>query len=89
MMLKSHDSYESYETPFLLGGNTPKLFCSFRVGLKSALYGTSKFLALYFCEALLKIVLVNRSMRNVSKNIYSRFDKNKRKAVNRILLRYS
>ena len=64
-MLKSHDWYESYETPFLFRGNMPKLFCSFRVGLKSAFYGTYKFLALYFCEALLNIVLVNRSMSNI------------------------
>ena len=33
----------------------PKLFCSFKVGLKSAFYGTYKFaLILYFCEPLLK-----------------------------------
>ena len=64
-MLKTHDWYESYETPFLFRGNIPKLFCSFRVGLKSALYGTSKFLiVLYFCEALLITVQVNRSMKN-------------------------
>ena len=51
---------------FLFRGNIPKLFCSFRVGLKSAFYGTSKFLlALYFCEALLIIVQANRSMRNI------------------------
>ena len=44
----------------------PKLFCAFRVGLKGAFYGTSKFpLALYFREALLIIVQVNKSMRNV------------------------
>ena len=63
-MLKTHDWYESYETPFLFRGNIPKLFYSFRVGLKSTFYGTSKFLlALYFFEALLIIVEVNRSMR--------------------------
>ena len=65
LMLKTHDWHESYETPFLYRGNMPKLICSFRVNLKSTFYGTSKFLlALYFCEALLKIVQVNRSMRN-------------------------
>ena len=65
-MLKTHEWYESYETPFLFRGNMPKLFCSFRVGLKSAVYGTSKFrLTLYFCEALLIIAQVNRSMRNI------------------------
>ena len=65
-MLKTHDWYESYETPFLFRVNMPKLFCSFRVGLKSDFYGTSKFLlTLYFCEALLIIVQVNRSMRNI------------------------
>ena len=36
------------------------------VGLKSDFYRTSKFLlTMYFCEALLKIVQVNRSMRNI------------------------
>ena len=65
-MLKTHDWYESYETPFLFRVNMPKLFCSFRVDLKSDFYGTSKFLlTLYFYEALLKIVQVNRSMRNI------------------------
>ena len=45
----------------------PKLFCSFRDGLKSAFYGTSKFvLNLYFCETLLIIVQENRSMRNIA-----------------------
>ena len=48
----------------LFRGNMPKLFCSFRFGLKSAFYGTSKFLLdLYFCEALL--VQVNISMGNI------------------------
>ena len=65
-MLKTHDWYESFETPFLFRGNMPKLFCSVRFALKSAFYGTSKFLlALYFCEVLLIIVQVNRSMRNI------------------------
>ena len=64
-MLKSHDWYDSYETLFLFRGNMPKLLCTFRVSLKSTFYGTSKFLALYFCEVLLKIVLVNRSLRNI------------------------
>ena len=80
----------SYEAPFLFRFNMPKLFCSFKVGLKSAFYGTSKFvLTLYFCEPLLMIIQENRSMRNINKNIYSIFDKNKWKAVNRMLLRYS
>ena len=52
------------ETPFLFRVNTPKVFSAFSVGLKGAFYGTSKFLALYFCEALLIIVQVNKSMRN-------------------------
>ena len=48
-MLRTHDWYESYETPFLFGVNMPKLFSSFRVGLQSAFCGTSKFLfTLYF-----------------------------------------
>ena len=48
---KTHDWYESYEAPFLFRVNMSKLFCSFRVGLKSAFYGTSKFLfTLWFCE---------------------------------------
>ena len=65
-MLKTHNWYESYETPFLFRGNVPKLFCSFRVGLKSAFYGPSKFLlALYFCDALLIIAQVHRSIRNI------------------------
>ena len=43
-----------------------KYLRTFRVGfLKGAFYGTSKFLlALCFCEALLVIVQVNKSMRN-------------------------
>ena len=66
--IKTHDWYESYETPFLFRVNIPKLLCSFRVGLKSAFYGTSKFvLTLYFCEQLLIIVQGNRSMRNIKK----------------------
>ena len=65
-MLKTHDWYESYDTPILFRVNMPKLFSSFRVGLKSALNGTSKFLlALYFCEPLLITVQVNRSARNI------------------------
>ena len=40
-----------------------KLFYSFRAGLKSKFYGTSKFHhTLYFCEALLKIVQVKKPM---------------------------
>ena len=59
---------ESYEAPFLFRVNMPKLSCSFRVGLKSAFYGTSKFvLTLYFCKPLLIIVQENRSMRNIKK----------------------
>ena len=47
-------------------GNMPNSFCSFRVGLKSDFCGTSKFpLTLYLCEALLMIVQVSRSMRNI------------------------
>ena len=58
--------YESCETPFLFRVNMPKLFCSFRVGLNSDFYGTSKFvLALYFCEPLLIINQENRSTRNI------------------------
>ena len=58
--------YESYKTPFLFRVNMPKLFCSFRVGLKSAFCGTSKFLlTLYFCEPLTITVQKNRSMRNI------------------------
>ena len=34
--IKTRDWYESYEIPFLFRTNMPKLFCSFRVGLKSA-----------------------------------------------------
>ena len=46
--------------------NMLKLFCSFRFGLKSAFYVTSKFvLTLYFCEPLLITVQENRSMRNI------------------------
>ena len=42
-----------------------KCLRTFRVGLKGAFYGTSKFLlALCFCEALLVIVQVNKFMRN-------------------------
>ena len=53
------------ETPFLFRVNKPKVFSAYSVGLKGAFYGTSKFLlALYFCEALLIIVQVNKSMRN-------------------------
>ena len=83
-----------------------KLFCSFTVGLKSAFYGTSKFvLALYFCEPLLIIAPEKGLIKNdhhsteifihsdlweiLSNNIYSIFDRNKRKAVNRMLLQYS
>ena len=51
--VKTPDRYESYETPFRV--NMPKLFHSFRVGLERA----------FFCEALLIIVQVNRSMRNI------------------------
>ena len=66
MALKTHDWCESYEAPFLFRLNMPKLFCSFRVGLKSVFYGTSKFaLVLYFCEPLLIIVQENRFMRNI------------------------
>ena len=62
----THDWYESYETPFLFRVDMPKLFCLFRVGLKGTFYGTYKFLLiLYFCEALVIIVQVNRSMRNI------------------------
>ena len=68
-MLKNNDWYESYETSFLFRVNILicfNMFCSFRVGLKSDLYGTSKFLpTLYFCEVLLVIVQVNGSMRNI------------------------
>ena len=88
-MFKIHDWCESYETPFLFRVNMPKLFCSFRVRLKIAFYGTSKFvLTLYFCEPLLIIVQENRSIRNIKK-YHSIFDKIKRKAINRMLLRYS
>ena len=46
--------------------NVPKLFCSFSVVLKSALYRTSKFgLTLYFCKPLVIIAQENRSMRNI------------------------
>ena len=49
---------------FLCRVNMSKLFCLFRIGLKSAFYATSKFvLTMYFCEALL--FQVNRSMRNI------------------------
>ena len=51
MTLKTHGWYESYETPFLFRIDMPKLFCSFRVDLKSAFYVTSKFiLTLYICN---------------------------------------
>ena len=51
---------------FLFRVHMPKLFCSFRIDLKSDFYETSKFLLTsYFCEALLPIVQVNRSMRNI------------------------
>ena len=64
--IKTHDWYESYDTPFLFRVNIPTLPCSFRVGLKSSFYGTSKFiLTLYFCELLFIIVQENRSMRNI------------------------
>ena len=54
------------KTPFLFRVNMPKLFSSFRVGLKSAFYGTSKFvLTLYFYEPLLIIVQGNRPIRNI------------------------
>ena len=54
------------ETTFLFRINVPNLFSSFRVGLKSAFYGTSKFvLTLSFCEPLFIIVQENRSMRNI------------------------
>ena len=67
-MLKTHDWYESHEAPFLFRGNMPKLFCSFSARLKSAFYGTFEFiLALYFCEALLIIAQVSRSLRNIKK----------------------
>ena len=41
-----------------------------------------------FCEPRLTIVQENKSMRNI-KQQHSIFDKNKRKAVNRLLLLYS
>ena len=64
-MLKTHDWYESHETPFLFRVNMPKLFYSFRFGLKSTFYGTYNFvLTLYFCELLLIILQEKRSMRN-------------------------
>ena len=84
----------------------PKLFCSYRVGLESAFYGTSKLvLTSYFCEPLLIIVREKGLIKTdydstgifihsylweiLSNNIYSIFDKNKQKAVNRMLLRSS
>ena len=68
----------------------PKLFCSFSVGLKSAFYGTSMefVLILYFCEPLLIIVQERDLWKILSYNIYLILDQNKRKAVNRMLLRY-
>ena len=66
LILKTHDWYESYETPFLFRVNMLKLFCSLRFGLKTTFYGTSKFvLTLYFCEPLFIIVQENRSMQNI------------------------
>ena len=65
IMLKTPGWCESYETTFF-SGNMPKLFCPFRVGLKSAIYGTSKLLlALHFFEVLLIIVQVKTSIRNI------------------------
>ena len=70
-MLKTHDWYESYETPFLFKNNVPKLFWSFRVGLKSAFFETSEFLlALYFCEARLIIVQVKTLSRQSKNHLY-------------------
>ena len=68
-MLKTHDWYEKYETPFLFRVNMQKLFCLFRVDLKSAFYGTSKFvLTLYFCEPLFIVeILRNNILRNIKK----------------------
>ena len=64
--LKTHDWYESFETPFLIRVNMSKLLCSFRVDLKRIFYETSNFLlTLYFCEVLLVTVHVNRSMKNI------------------------
>ena len=85
-MLKTHGWCESFETLFFRG-NMPKLFCSFMVGLKSTIFGTSKLLlALYFCEVLLIIAQVKTILSN---NIYSIFVKNKRKHVNQMFLSYS
>ena len=71
--IKTHDWYESYETPFLFRVNMPKLFCSFRVGLNSAFYGTSKLLlALNYCETLPIISQVNKSMRRCGINIWEK-----------------
>ena len=46
--------------------NTPKLFCSFSVGLKIGFYRTSKFgLTLYFYEPLAITAQEKRSTRKI------------------------